>query len=356
MFASKNKKSLKQGEQFKIMKTMFNKNVKNIGRNKYVGLIEGIGGTNNKFDSLKTEFTKTLQNYEGAYRKHLENRLRNNVSISDYLNKTVRYDSELYYITEKGVIKHLENPYMDSYSSKENDIIRGHGCGSLSQVKTISPEIYNLFIFGEPIRAKQSEAGFGDIYWQKCQDDYIKKGSFIRKGGAGGKKAWIDDKGLKYDFASGVTISSLDNSFPKNEYAKTVNAYIWDNFFKSGGENITNTTIKPGGIDNTETALLSINNKLKNLAIEMRTEISEIYKNNDNTESEINKANSTLENIVKMLKKKRKNIKELQYEISGLDGNISDNSNLVKAINLHYVGWGVSLATIVLLTSYILKN
>ena len=88
----------------------------------------------------------------------------------------------------------------------------------------------------------------------------------------------------------------------------------------------------------------------------MRTEISEIYKNNDNTESEINKANSTLENIVKMLKQKRENIKELQYEINSLDGNINDNSNLVKAINLHYVGWGVSLATIILLTSYILKN
>jgi len=285
MFASKNKTALKQGEQFKIMKTMFNRNVKNIGRNGYIGLTEGAdGSSDNNFDNLKMEFNKTLNNYEEIYNKHLENRLRNNLDITDYLKKTVRYDGELYYITEKGVIKHLENPYMESYASKESDIINGHGCGSISQVQTISSEIYNLFTVAPngALKAKQAQNGFGDIYWQKCQDKYIQKGSFIRKGGAGGKKAWIDDKGLKYDFAPGVLISGLHNSFPKNEYATTVDAYIWDNFFAAGSEEITNTTVKPGSIDNTETSLLTMNNKLINLAINMKDVITNIYNRNDN--------------------------------------------------------------------------
>ena len=64
-----NKQSLMQGEQFKIMKTMFEKTIKNIGKSNYVGLKEGMEGEETNIQQLEREFRDTLLNIEKAQRE-----------------------------------------------------------------------------------------------------------------------------------------------------------------------------------------------------------------------------------------------------------------------------------------------
>ena len=358
MFASKNKTSLRQGEQFKIMKTMFNNNIKNIGKSGYIGLIEGINGDDKNrqtFDELKIEFETTLGNYEDAYKNHIL-KLTNpsNINIQAHLNKVIKYGNAVYYITPKGIIKHLEPPDTGDDDMELTLLASKHGYFSSEDIVEISAEEYNIFLktIGRPLKAILKD---GEYFYQKITDVWNKQGSFIVKGN---QKAWVDDKGWRYKFKAGLREEDLNDSWPKQgspEY-KSGNVKVWEWNLMDDRNIINENSMCPVIEDSTDTQLISMNNNLKSLAVKMKNVITELYDTKGDTDNEISNADSALNGIVNVLTTKRNNIKNLNYEINSLNGNINDNKHLVKAINAHYLAWGLSFVTIFLLGMYQLKK
>lgn len=357
MFKSKNKKSLRQGEQFQIMRTMFNKNIKNIGKNGYIGIVEGLDGETSVMESLRDEFSKTLNNYESAYEKHVSVMMSDNLSVQEFLGKCVKHKSQVYYITPKGIIRLLEK--IDNETSDIQTCLK-HGISITKELEVLSDEQYTVLFaskIGRPLRAaldKQSK----EEYWANVQNAWNKGASYIQKSNdsTSSKIAWMDDRGYRYDFEGGLKISDLNDTWPKPNSAEykmgVVSAEEWDILMNNPPAKkgiITKNSTCPGVEDNTESQLLSMNNKLKRLAIEMKNEINRMNNRSSNTETEIMNADNALKGIVDQLNEKRTIIKELKNEINGLDGNIVDNRNLVKSLNVHHLAWGLSFVTIIFL-------
>lgn len=388
MFRTKNKNSLKQGEQFQVMKTMYNRHIKNIGKNKYVGLLEGAGGTSNSMKNLQDEFTRTLGGYEKSYQEYLAQKINSKENVSEYLEKCIKFDSRLFYVTKKGVLKQLERPTKPGTSEQvsDDDILAGFNC-PIGEPVTVDSGKFEILQKnrGRTLRAKYSQAT-SELIFQKITDSWNRRAQYINL--AGNTIAWIDDYGWIYKFADGLKISQLNDFWPKvnsSEYKNDeVLAPEWE-FLMTGGGNaregeriesafeggpnrdmgklITldengklSHTSPPGKKIEAQTSLIHNNQKLQRLAVEMKRKIIDISSRTDQTEDEIIAADGALTDIINILEKKRETINILNNEIKSLDGTIIDNHNLVKAINTHYIAWGLSFVTIFLIGYHQLKK
>lgn len=354
MFLSKNKKSLRQGEQFNIMKKMFNQNIKHIGKNTYTGIVEGLDDDKTSMEQLKEEFEKTLLDYEEVYKLHLTEKMSNDDKYK-FIGKTVEWDGDLYYITKKGIMRQL---WVPPRLDKDWPIDSGkremaHNCPRVMK-PALRQEEKNMFKIGQPLKAildQNSTDGTG-YTWQKCTDPWHFNGAmFIKRRGANNDLAWIDDEGKKYNFKSNIDYNETHDTCPKQKAPEVVYTIEFSNpeMIPTITPDLTKESPCPGITNNTENRVIALNDKLIRLAINMRDEITNIENRNGDTKNSISKANSSLEDIMKILKEKRDEIEKLNIEIHSLNGNIKDTKGLVKAINLHYFGWGLSLVTLMFL-------
>jgi len=365
MFTSKNKNSLRQGEQFKIMKKMFNKVVKNIGKSNYIGIEAADGDT--EMGLLIDEFNKTLEAYKIAYKKHLNDIGKDN-DLSRYYNKTVMVngDTELYYITDKGVKRRLAKPSLGKWANGENrfnKITDSHKCPSVGENK-ISRETLELFVKGgkDLKYFHNSNNILEDGYdWQKC--DYgngsyklVNGGVFIDKDPVGGFLAWYDEKGVKHNFELNTQKKDVNNSFPKMSAPILVKETEFSNMMDTSPNELTKTSPVPGIVAIDKNRVTTLNNKLISLAIDMKKKINNINLRNQDSNEVSTEAKNSLDSLIEQLTILRKSNKELKTEIYSLDGTIQDNTHLVKSINLRYIAWGISFITIGLIGAYQLKK
>jgi chromosome segregation ATPase len=103
-------------------------------------------------------------------------------------------------------------------------------------------------------------------------------------------------------------------------------------------------------------SVTALNSKLIGLAINMKNEISNMQTKSESTNSDIEMASGSLDNIIASLKTKRETISKLKKEIISLNGNIQDNTHLVKSLNIRYMAWVLSFVTIILLGIYKIKK
>ena len=357
MFASNNKTSLNQGKQFRTMQKMFNKVIKNIGRSNYIGM-EGLDhDEESKMDTLTKSFRNTLVDYEEAFRLHLSGALVDENNIFQYYGKTIKAGNKLYWITNKGVKRELMAPEEDTYSihtpEGRKKIAVAHGC-KLPDTTEINSTILNLFELGQPLKFKQNTSlengATGERYiWQKCNSQWEIGGHFIKRAGSE-ELGWYDWKGKKHLFQTGLLKENIHNSCPKRDPNKPtyeVKENEW-NLMTAGGTLDENSPC-PGPLRDNKSTILVLNNKLIDLAKEMKSEIDSINNRNQDTKESSNDANMAVTMLISELSQHREQVTELQKEIFSLDTSITDNKHLVKAINLRYVTWGISLITISLL-------
>jgi len=359
MFTSNNKTSLNQGKQFITMQKMFNRVIKNIGKSNYVG-IEGASGNDDptKMDVLTTSFRNTLGEYEAAFTLHLAGAMNDKKGIFQYYDKTVKLenDDDVYWITNKGVKRKLTAPETIDTGNTVDDLVsklvENHQC---KQPRVINKQILELFTKGADldfIRASDSAETGNEYIWQKCNSPWEHGGHFIQQDGVPSQLGWYDWKGKKHLFKSGLTKDKVHNSFPKKSTSHITHNIPVDewNLMKDGSPELDENTPRPGiSQNNKQPTILQLNNKLIDLAHEMKDHIDMIVNRGDDTDEASKEAQSALEVLIATVKQQRKEIKELKTEIFSLDANITDNKHLVKSINLRYITWGISLITLSLL-------
>lgn len=374
MFTSSNKASLKQGEQFKIMQTMFDKAVKNIGKSNYIG-IEGLGDNDDKtrMETLIDDFRKTLNSYKSAYRIHLRSAKEDKSNIKQYYGNTIKVKGadEIFYITTKGVKRKLEAPPTGDWSKSGQDgwnaNTDSHECPRITENNQVESETLNKFeVNGQPLRVRRNtnpQNPEDTHYFQKCPPPtgsaaWANGGVFITKDGtAGGPLAWYDHKGKKHKFKDGVTRELAHNSCPKRD-GRTwrVPAVEFNNLMETSADKLDENSHCPNIIQSGEQNVTSLNNKLIDLAIEMKTEISGITQRTQDTDEASAEVKGSLDTLITEVKEQRKKIKNLKKEISSLDTTIMDNTYLVKSVNLRYIAWGISLVTIGMIGLHQLKK
>ena len=102
--------------------------------------------------------------------------------------------------------------------------------------------------------------------------------------------------------------------------------------------------------------LHKLNSELIQIASDMKALINGVQVESKADDEEITKQSKSLDEIIKDLTTEREIIKNLKKEIFSLNGNVRDNKYLVDASNMQYIGWGVSLITVLVLGLYTMKK
>ena len=322
-----------QGKKFKFNKFKFLE----IFNNKE-GFIEGNANENanengEKMKILETEFNGKLDQYTAAYDDYIKENLVSDVDISTLLGKTAKYNNEDYYISRKGVMRKLKWGYQN------------HLCQE--PTKNITNKQKTKLKIGIPL-AKTIKGG--TTFYEKCTDEHINSTGKVISNQITGDTAWLDDLGTKYKFIQG---DSRDNSCP-NGIAEEIND-VGYSMIKSGvelgprDECVRQTLTKQGRLNSLNNELIMIASKMKSLINNVQVESSE-------DDNKITLQAKSLDEIITQLNLDRKKIKILKKEIFSLDGNVRDNKYLVDSSNIQYIGWGVSLITVLVLGLYTMKK
>ena len=316
-----------QGKKFKFNKFKFLE----LFNNKE-GFIEG--NTNGEtMKQLETKFNGKLQEYGIIYDAYIREKLVTDVDISTLLGQTAKYNNEDFYISRKGVMRKLKWGYQN------------HGC--LAPSKNITDKQKTKLKIGIPLN--KTIRG-GQTFYEKCTDQHIDKTGKVISNEITGDSAWLDDLGTKYKFKQG---DSRDNSCP-NGIEQTINDITYS-MIKSGeelgptDECIRQSLTKQGKLN-------KLNNELIEIASKMKSLINSVQVESKQDDNKISQQTKKLNEIIKNLNSDRKKIKNLKKEIYSLNGNVRDNKYLVDASNMQYVGWGVSLITVLVLGLYTMKK
>ena len=198
-------------------------------------------------------------------------------------------------------------------------------------------------------------------YFQKCppptgSSAWANGGVFAEKDGTSSGLIWIDHFGKRHDFQDNVLRSQTHNSCPKRTGpTHQIPVTEFNHLLRKSDNKLDENTPCPGIVRSDVQNVTALNNKLIDLAIEMKSEISSVTRRNTDTTETSSKVNTELDELIDQVKKHRERIKNLETEISSLDTTIYDNTHLVKSINLHYIAWGISLVTIGLIAMHQLK-
>jgi len=319
-----------QGKEFKYNKFKFNK----LSNNK--NIIEGLDGMEDnsaKITELEAMFDGKLQQYGIMYDEYIKEKLVVDIDISHLLDKTVKYNDIEYYISRKGIMRKLTYGYTN------------HGC--LAPLKTLTEKQKQKLKLGEPLKKFTSSGG---AFYEKCTDKHIDKTGIIISNSITNEVAWLDDLGVKHQFLQGdARNSSCPNGIEENLSS------IKYSMVKSGGDlgpsdKCDRQTLTKQG------ALNKLNSELIGIAIEMKTLINSISIETKDEEVAILQKSKSLDEIITSLNGDRNKIQKLKKEIFSLEGNVRDNKYLVDASNMQYIGWGVSLITMLVLALYTIKK
>ena len=102
--------------------------------------------------------------------------------------------------------------------------------------------------------------------------------------------------------------------------------------------------------------LHKLNSELIKIASDMKALINGVQVESNADDEKITIQSKSLDEIIKDLTTEREIIKNLKKEIFSLNGNVRDNKYLVDASNMQYIGWGVSLITVLVLGLYTMKK
>ena len=316
-----------QGKKFKFNKFKFLEIF-----NKKEGFIEG--NTNDEtMKDLETKFNGKLQAYGIKYDEYIKEKLVSDVDISTLLGQTAKYNNEDFYISRKGVMRKLSWGYGN------------HGC--LKPARNITAKQKTKLEPGIPL--KKTIQPDGQTFYEKCTDQHIDKTGKVISNEITGDSAWLDDFGTKYKFKQG---DSRDNSCP-NGIEQTIDNITYS-MIKSGEE--LGPTGKCEQILTKQGDLNKLNNELVEIASKMKKLINSVQVESEQNDNKISRQAKSLDEIIEDLNSDREKIKNLKKELFSLDGNVRDNKYLVDASNMQYVGWGVSLITVLVLGLYTMKK
>jgi len=318
-----------QGKKFKFNKFKFLE----LFNNKE-GFIEGNANQNDEtMQELESRFNAKLNTYGVIYDEYIKEKLVSDIDISTLLGKTATWEKEHYYISRKGVMRKLS-------SGAQN-----HVC--LAPSKNITDTQKLKLKVGMPL---QTTVVGGQTFYEKCGDEHIQTTGKVIQAATIGDTAWLDDLGKKYKFKQG---DARHDSCP-NGISQTISD-IQFNMIKTGAdlgprnECVRHTLTKEGELN-------KLNNELTQIAIEMKEIINSVKDNSNADDTKIAEQKKSLDEIIEDLTADREKIKNLKKELYSLDGNVRDNKYLVDASNMQYIGWGVSLITVLVLSLYTMKK
>ena len=274
--------------------------------------------------------------------------------------------NKLYYITTKGVYRELLGPLEEPWNVDDSDrglkaIASSHECPYPSSDYFIESSQLSNFLQGMPLNYKKLDSdigGAGDgYYWQKCPPlegsgfgghPWNNGGVFIIKDGTPGTQlAWLDHYGKKYNFKTGIKREDVHISFPKigeRTHLIPSTEFLSNNATRNGGglmplqsPELTKDSPAPGIVafnGDEGNSVISLNNKLIELAVRMRDEIRSIEVRNNDSREASREINGSLDELIAELEKQRKLVKELKTEIVSLDKSVIDSHSMVNSINL----------------------
>ena len=336
--------SLSQGLKFNKNKNIFLKKKIIEGNTNMEESIE------QRFMKYKSEFEITLDKYNKAYKKLLNSKLNEVPDVSKYKGKVIEYNGKYYFVNKKGVKRELKHPIDEKYNNHA-ELTSKHGCPAFSDSIT-NPHEFEKIPKGAPLEFFLDETdpdnGNKTYHWQKCSDPWNFQGNmFVNHPGNPTEISYIDDKGYRYHFKVPFNAKSkTHHTCPKNTKTHLIDTYEYKYMMPAIETDLTVNDECKGKVNDLETDITVLNNKLEELAINMREEIYNLELRNSNTDETINASGNTLNEIKIKLEEKRKQIDNLKKEIHSLEGNIIDNKHLVKSINLKYMAWGLSLVTV----------
>jgi len=318
-----------QGKKFKFNKFKFLE----LFNNKE-GFIEGNTTANDqKMQELESKFRGKLSQYGVIYDEYIKEKLNRDIDISSLLGKTANYGGKEYHISTKGVMRELTH---------------GHSLHTCNDPELDITENQKLKLkVGIPLKVGWD--GSQKIY-EKCGDAHIDKTGKVIQSAVSGDTAWLDDYGTKYKFIQG---DARHSSCP-NGIEQVVPDTLFD-MIKTGDnlaptdECVRQTLTKQG-------ELHKLNSELIQIASDMKALINGVQVESNADDEEITIQSKSLDEIIKDLTTEREIIKNLKKEIFSLNGNVRDNKYLVDASNMQYIGWGVSLITVLVLGLYTMKK
>ena len=109
-------------------------------------------------------------------------------------------------------------------------------------------------------------------------------------------------------------------------------------------------------LNNLEGSLNTLKTESISIAKQIMDEIYTLSRQSGAVDSQINSQQTTLDTETNNLNQKRTQINQLKNEINALESSIENNRINVGSINLRYMTWGVSFATLVILTMLVSKK
>lgn len=334
---------------------LFNKNKKRYVEN-YSSLFEG----NQNMDStsstneddivtLKNNYNEKIQEWTDTYRDYVALEVNKDVDVLTLLNKVIKSPdkTEYYYVNNYG-IKRKINIETDS---DIGTALTNHDCGSEDDVKDVNRDQFNKLIKGSPLQNKPIN---GIKYYELCSDAYIQNPDTKVRVKDTTKVAWLDFCGNKHEFTDSTHHSTCGSDMlliEDTSYNLIKNSGTTTNPSKYSS---SSECLRPSG--NLEGKLNSLKREATSIAREIMTKINTLKSQNGSTESTITSQADTLETETNSLNENRDKINLLKNEISSLEGSIQNNRINVGSINLRYMTWGVSFATIVILTMLVSKK
>ena len=321
--------------------THFLKNKNKFKNNKNVEGFRGDSVKQNKLrvDELAAEYNGKVTEYGLEYEKLVRKKMNSEDDIFNLFGKTAKFNNKIYFITNNGIAREIPNAYVgrktldEFYETKR---FKAHECPK--PTATLSRSQFGLLKKGRPLKYN-----YNSLYGaraQKCSDPHIINGSVQIKNNNTGATAWIDDLGFKYVFKDG------------NRKHKTCGSGI--HFGLDGADfDLIESKNELGPEDvcvtqsqNSQLRLNQLNADMKGIAFKMKGIINDMKSNVDSSDGRIRQEAKKFDNDVDVLKRKRKKIDALEKEIFALDGNVRDNTYGVKSVNLNYLAWGASFATL----------
>lgn len=319
-----------QGEKFKFNKFKFLE----LFNNKE-GFIEGNTTANDqKMQELESKFRGKLSQYGDIYDEYIKEKLNRDIDISSLLRNTANYRGKEYYISTKGVMRELTHRHLL------------HACNK-PELNITENQKHKLKV-GIPLNKRSVGS---QTFYEKCGDAHIIETGKVIQSAVRGDTAWLDDFGTKYKFIQGdARHSSCPDSIEQQEVPDTLFDMIktGDNLAPTD-ECVRQTLTKQG-------TLHKLNSELIQIASDMKELINEVDDEANADDEKITIQSKSLDEIIKDLTTEREIIKNLKKEIFSLDGNVRDNKYLVDASNMQYIGWGVSLITVLVLGLYTMKK
>lgn len=331
-----------------------NKFLKNKKKFKNKKFIEGFSTGNTKENArrvreIAAEYNGKVSEYGLEYEKLINKKLNSEDDVFNLFGKTVKFGNKLYFVTNLGVLREIQNPYagrktLDEFY--ETSRFKSYECPKASV--TLTRTQFNSLTKGKPLKYEYNSV-FGARV-QRCNDRHILNGSIQIKHNGTGVTAWIDDLGSKYLFKD-------ENN--KNKSCGTSVHYgldgpDWDLIDNSN--ELGPADICPSQAQNSQLKLNKLNFEMKEQAKQMKGIINDMKSSVDSSDGRIRKEAKKFDYEVDVLRRKRKKIDTLEKEIFALNGNIRDNTYGVKSVNLNYLAWGASLTTLIALYLVMIKK